>query len=69
MKRQINQPVGERLLTYAETAELWNCCIRTVIRKIQSGEVEVVELSERMPRIRESVVQQHVADRIRKVAS
>ena len=69
MADQIAQPRSvERLLTYDETADLWKCSARTVARKVKRNEIEVVQLSERMIRIRESVAAKHVADRIKKAA-
>ena len=68
MKDRINErPSGaERLLTYGETANLWKCCVRTIARKVERGEIEVVRLSDNMVRIRESVAAKHVADRIKR---
>lgn len=40
---------AERLLTVSETAKLWSVCERTVLRKIRSGELEVVMLAARAP--------------------
>jgi excisionase family DNA binding protein len=60
---------AERLLTVRELADQWKCCTRTVSRKIDRGEIEVVRLSDNMVRIRESVAEKHVAERtIRKSA-
>jgi excisionase family DNA binding protein len=51
---------AERLLTVKETAKLWNVSERTVYRKIWSGELPVVLLTPKTPRIKESVVVQYV---------
>jgi excisionase family DNA binding protein len=63
MKESNAQPQTERLLTIGETADLWKCCERTVARKIQSGELEFVQLGERMPRIPESAAAKFVKER------
>jgi hypothetical protein len=59
----------EKLLTYAQTAELWQCHPRTVVRKVQAGEIEIVQLSEHMPRIKESVAAEYVASKTRKAGA
>jgi excisionase family DNA binding protein len=54
---------AEQLLTVTEVAKLWKCCIRTVTRKVERGELEIVRLSDSMIRIRESVAARHVQER------
>jgi hypothetical protein len=60
---------AERLLTRRELADRWHCCTRTIDRKIEKNEIEVVRLSDNMVRIRESVAAKHVAERIVRNAS
>ena len=60
---------AERLLTRRELADRWQCCTRTIDRKIEKNEIEVVRLSDNMVRIRESVAAKHVAERIVRNAS
>jgi hypothetical protein len=55
---------AERLFTLRELADRWKCCTRTIVRKIDRGEIETVQLSDNMVRIRESVAAKHVAERI-----
>ena len=55
---------AERLLTLREHADRWKCCTRTIARKIDRGEIEVIHLSDNMVRIRESVAAKHVAERM-----
>jgi excisionase family DNA binding protein len=57
-----------RLLTFQQVAEKWNCSPRTVTRKVERGEIEVVELSDRLRRIPESIADDYAAGRIRKRA-
>jgi excisionase family DNA binding protein len=57
-----------RLLTFQQVAEKWNCSPRTVTRKVERGEIEVVELSDRLRRIPESIADEYAAARIRRPA-
>ena len=65
---EMNTHTG-RLLTFQQVAERWNCSARTVTRKVERGEIEVVELSDRLRRIPESTADKYAAKRVRKPAS
>jgi len=54
-----------RLLTFAQVADRWGCSKRTVQRKAERGEIETVNLGERLPRIDEGVAERYVTARIR----
>jgi hypothetical protein len=69
MTQTNTQERAERLLTLRELADRWKCCTRTIARKIEKDEIEVVRLSDNMVRIRESVAAKHVAERIVRNAS
>lgn len=60
----------ERLLTLRQLSHEWGCCVRTITRKIEKNEIEVVRLGDNMLRVRESEAAKHVAQRVvRRLAS
>jgi hypothetical protein len=64
MTDQTSRP--RKLLTYGQTAERWSCSPRTVKHKAERGEIEVIYLGERMPRISEETAEKHEAACVRR---
>jgi hypothetical protein len=65
MTERITQPRSRQFLTYSQMGVRWNCSPRTVKRKAERGEIEIVYLGERMPRIPEDEAVRYEQERMR----
>jgi hypothetical protein len=54
-----------QLFTRAQLAVRWNCSPRTVDRKISAGELKVILIGERTPRIHENEIEAYEASHAR----
>jgi excisionase family DNA binding protein len=61
-------PAHDPFLSYAEFAALLGCCVATVRRLIQANNLPVTRLSARRVGVRQSVVEQYLADNEKVVA-
>jgi excisionase family DNA binding protein len=67
--KEVSQPQSRgRLLTYAQVGERWGVCKRTVVRLVEAGELEVIDIGLRAPRIPEDAAAKYEAARIRRRA-